>query len=445
MSKRFSFWSIILLLGLIVPMSTIWAQKDSKKNLENRRLQLLKEIEETRKELDRVREKKKSSINELVILKGQINTRESLIGNYQLEIEALSVRIKDMTAIVESMQADFDRMREEYARLLRVSYKNTANYNGLLFILSASDFNQALQRLKYLQQYNRFRKRQLQLLESTRVSLQRRMLELQGIKVEKDSLKQEEEAMKQVLVQESDKKNQLVTELQRNEKQLNKDLRDKEAASRRLNRAIDDLIRREIAEAENRRRRERDRQLAEIRARNKANNKGKNKPEPEPEPEKTISKPANTAEELGLTPEAVALGGSFSGNRGKLPWPVARGFISENFGTHNHPVLKGIVMRNDGINISTRPGESVRAIYKGKVTGIVTIPGMQRVVLIRHGEYLTVYAHLDNVQVRLDQMVDGLQTIGTVYSDTDNDKTEVHLQIRKGRQMLNPADWISRK
>lgn len=445
MSKRLSYWLIFLMLGITTPIATIWAQKDSKKHLENKRIQLLKEIEETRKELDRVREKKKTSLNELVMLKSQINTRESLIGNYQLEIEALSVRIQDMTAIVASMQADYNRMREEYARLLRVSYKNTANYNGLLFILSAQDFNQALQRFKYLQQYNRFRKRQLQLLESTRASLNRRMMDLQGIKVEKDSLKQEEEAMKQVLVQESDKKNELVSALQQNEKQLNKDLRDKEAASRRLNRAIDDLIRREIAEAENRRKRERDRQLAEIRARNKANNKGKEKPIPEPEPEKPSAKPSNTAEELGLTPEAVAIGGSFSSNRGKLPWPVARGFISENFGTHNHPVLRGIVMRNDGINISTRPGEPVRALFKGKVTGIVTIPGMQRVVLIRHGEYLTVYAHLDNVQVRLDQMVDGLQTIGNVYTDTDNDKTEVHLQIRKGRQMLNPADWISRK
>lgn len=444
MSKRFSLWLILFILACAVPMVSVWAQKDSKKALENRRIQLLKEIEETRKELDRVREKKQSSINELVMLKGQINTRESLIGNYQLEIEALSTRIKDMTAIVSSMQADYDRMREEYARLLRVSYKNTANYNGLLFILSANDFNQAIQRYKYLQQYNRYRKKQLQLLEHTRVSLQRRMMELQGIKVEKDSLKQEEETMKKVLVQESDKKNQLVSELQQNERQLNRELKEKEAASRRLNRAIDDLIRREIAEAENRRKRERDKQLADIRARNKANNKGKNKPEPEPEPEKPATKPANAAEELGLTPEAVALGGSFSGNRGKLPWPVARGFISENFGTHNHPVLKGIVMRNDGINISTRPGEPVRALYKGKVTGIVTIPGMQRVVLIRHGEYLTVYAHLENVSVRLDQMVEGLQTIGTVYTDTDNDKTEVHLQIRKGRQMLNPADWISR-
>lgn len=443
--KRLSIVLITLMLGLMLPKPLVWGQKESKKSLENRRIQLLKEIEETRKELDLVREKKKASMGELVVLKNQIVTRESLIGNYQLEIEALSTRINDMTAIVQSMQADYQRLKEEYAKLIRVTYKNTANYNGLLFILSANDFNQALQRLKYLQQYNRFRKRQLKLIAITRTSLERRMMELQGIKVEKDSLKQEEETMKKVLVQESDKKNQLVSQLQQNEKQLNKDLKEKEAASRRLNRAIDDLIRREIAEAENRRKKERDRQLAEIRARNKTNIKGKNKPEPELEPEKPISKPANTAEELGLTPEAVALGGSFSGSQGKLPWPVARGFISEGFGTHYHPVLKGIVMRNDGINISTRPGEPVRALFKGKVTGIVTIPGMQRVVLIRHGEYLTVYAHLAEVNVRLDQMVDGLQSIGTVYTDTDQDKSEVHLQIRRGRQMLNPADWISKK
>ena len=123
MSKRLSYWLIFLMLGITTPIATIWAQKDSKKHLENKRIQLLKEIEETRKELDRVREKKKTSLNELVMLKSQINTRESLIGNYQLEIEALSVRIQDMTAIVASMQADYNRMREEYARLLRVSYK----------------------------------------------------------------------------------------------------------------------------------------------------------------------------------------------------------------------------------------------------------------------------------------------------------------------------------
>ncbi len=444
MRFRFSILLALVLIGLCWSAGTVIAQKESKKNLENRRIQLLKEIEETRKELDRVKEKKKASLGELIVLKNQIGTREALIGNYQLEIEALSVRISDMTTIVQSMQADFERLKADYARLLRVSYKNATNYNGLLFILSANDFNQAVRRLKYLQQYNRFRKRQLMLLERTRAGLENRMRELQGIKVEKDSLKQEEETMKSVLVQESDKKNQLVSQLQQNEKQLSRDLKDKEAASRRLNRAIDDLIRREIAEAENRRKRDRDKQLAEIRARNKAN-KGKNKPEPEPEPEKLTAKPTTAAEELGLTPEAVALGGSFSGNQGRLPWPVKSGFISEGFGTHNHPVLKGIIMRNDGVNISTRPGEEVRAIFKGKVTGIVTIPGMQRVVLIRHGEYLTVYAHLADVKVTLDQMVDGLQPIGTVFTDTDNDKTEVHLQIRRGRQMLNPTTWISRR
>jgi septal ring factor EnvC (AmiA/AmiB activator) len=413
------FWLLVAALFL-----TCSAGAQTKKQLEEQRNKLLEQIIFTKKQIEDVQKKKSTSLNQLVTLKKQIQVRERLIENYGNEVSLAQQQIDQMGAVIEALERDLQKLKAEYGRMLQVAYRNRSGYNSLLLILSARDFNQAYLRLRYLQQYNDFRQTQVRLINKTQEALNKRKAELERKKAEKEGLLREEETQKTLLTYESDKTNQLVKDLAQNERQLRKELQDKEAARQRLNKAIEDLIRREIEEA---RRKEAERQRAA----------GK-KPAPT-----STAKPKN--EEFELTPEAKALGNDFAANQGKLPWPVSKGFVSATFGEHPHPVLKNVKERNDGVNIRTPQGTAVSAIFRGEVTAVVNIPGMQRAVIIRHGQYLTVYAHLGSVTVSKGDKVTTGQQIGTVYFDEDENKAEVHLQVWKGTTKVDPQQWIARK
>lgn len=409
--------TLVVLLLLVTT-----SQAQTKKQLEEQRNKLMEQISFTKKQIEAVQKKKSTSINQLVTLKKQIQVRERLIENYGNEVSLTEQQIDNLSMVIESLERDLAKLKEEYARMLQVAYRNRSNYNSLLLILSASDFNQAYLRLRYLQQYNDFRQTQVRLINQTQVSLNKRKVQLEEKKVEKEGLLREEENQKTLLSYESDKTNQLVSTLSQNEKQLRKDLQEKESSRQRLNKAIEDIIKREI-EAARKQEEERLRALGQ-------------KPT-------TTTRPKN--EEFQLTPEAKALGNDFAANQGKLPWPVEKGFISATFGEHPHPVLKNVKERNDGVNIRTAQGSAVKAVFRGEVTAVVNIPGMQRAVIIRHGQYLTVYAHLASVNVTKGDKVTTGQQIGTVYFDDDENKAEVHLQVWKGTTKVDPQGWIARK
>lgn len=411
---------LIRLLLFLLLATPAFAQ--TKKQLEEQRNKLVEQISFTKKQIEEVQKKKSTSLNQLVTLKKQIQIRERLIENYGNEVSLTQQQIDNLSMLIEALEKDLAKLKAEYARMLQVAYRNRSNYNSLLLILSASDFNQAYLRLRYLQQYNDFRQTQVRLINQTQAALNKRKVQLEEKKREKESLLQEEENQKTLLGYESDKTNQLVQSLAQNEKQLRKDLQAKEVARQRLNKAIEDMIRREIEEA---RRKEAERLKA----------LGK-KPE-------TGTRPKQ--EEFELTPEAKALGNDFAANQGKLPWPVEKGFISGTFGEHPHPVLRNVKERNDGINIRTAKESAVKAIFRGEVTAVVNIPGMQRAVIVRHGQYLTVYAHLATVNVNKGDKVTTGQVLGTVYFDEDENKAEVHLQLWKGTTKVDPQQWIARK
>lgn len=158
-----------------------------------------------------------------------------------------------------------------------------------------------------------------------------------------------------------------------------------------------------------------------------------------------VSVPKTTREEFELTPEAKALGADFEANKGKLPWPISKGFVSESFGEHPHPVLKNVKVRNDGINLRTAQGAEVKAVFRGEVTAVVSIPGMQKAVIVRHGQYLTVYAHLEDVRVNKGSKVETGQIIGTVHFDEAENKAEMQLQVWRGTTKIDPQPWLARR
>ena len=400
-----------------------------KKQLENKRVELLNEIDFTRKQLNDVRKQTHVNLTKLNLLKEQVRNRERMILNINEELNVLSFEISSNEKVITALSNELGKYKAEYAQMIQEAYKNQNHTNPLLFVVTSTSFNQAWNRLKYLQDYKQYREKQGLLISKTQESLAIKVNQLQTRKNEKEVLKGEEQSQKNLLVVETDKKNKTIIELKRDEKKLLADLRAKNAASERLNKAIEDVIRKEIAEA---------RALA-LKNRKKENTSTKPAPESPNNPIRKIES------DLELTPESRLLSSNFETNKGKLPWPVSRGFIVQGFGEHNHAVLKNVKVKNNGVDIKTSESETIKTIFKGEITGIVTIPGMQKVVIIRHGNYLTVYAHLNEVFVKMGQNVDAKQAIGSIYTDTENNQTEVHLEVWKGTQKLDPQGWLMQR
>lgn len=402
--------SIIALFLLLLHGST-FAQ--TKKELELQRSQLLTEIKETKEALEQIRNKKKASLFQLELLKKQVNAREQLLRSINREIQLLNDNIDASTHAINGLKADLGKLQAEYRKMLRTGYRNRNSYTDFIFVLSAQDFYQAIRRFQYLQAYSKRRQQQVTYIKNAQVALNLRVELLKETLANKQKLGAEEANQKMQLENEQKNKQVLVSTLQQNEQQLKKDLRAKEDARNRLNRAIEDLIRKEIA------------------------NSNKEK--------KLIPGKNQAPLELQLTPEAKALGSSFATNKGKLPWPVARGYISETFGEHAHPVLRGIKTTNNGINIRTGTEEPVRTIFAGEVTSAFSVPGMQQVVIVRHGQYLTVYAKLVDVLVKKGQKLNALDPIGTAFTNPDDQKAEIHLEIWNGTTKLDPLPWLLAK
>lgn len=396
----------ILVLVIVVLQQGLFAQ--SKKELENKKKQLQKEIKQTESLLEETKKSKKLSLNQLVTLNKKISVREQLIQTIQAEIRIAEKQIKENKEVITSLENDLQKLKEEYARMIYYAYKNQDAYSRIMFIFSAQDFSQAYRRLKYMQQYSYYRQKQAEMIEKTQELLNKKNAELEEKKRQKQQLLGIEEQEKQVLAKEKSEQEKTLTQLQEQEKELLKKIREKEQEQKQLQLAIQRIIEEEIRKS-----------------REKAKTDG--------------TKPAEKG--LTLTPEAQKLSNTFEANKGKLPWPVAEGIITGKHGEQPHPVLKGITIKNNGVDISTKKDAPVRAVFEGEVTGLATVPGFGKVVMIRHGEYLSVYSNLRDVLVKKGDKIKTKQNIGVVETD-DNGKTEVHFEIWKGSTLMNPETWL---
>ena len=394
----------------------------SRAGMEKERQELVRRIDQTRQQLEEVRRKRKSGLQQLQLLKNQIQNREKIIRNYNAEIVRQEVQITEVENVVQSLQVDLKQLRERYAQLLRQYQRQIMAPSMPLLILSASDVNQALRRTWHLRQYNQFRREQAAAIVELQQELNQKGEVLQAEKERKEELKAKEEENKNALKQESQEQDKVVKALQKDEKKLRQELRNQEIARNRLQKNIEDLIRKEIEAA---------RQAAA-----KTEDKGKANQGPTQQPQRNQAL-------LELTPEAKALGKAFEENRGRLPWPLQKAMVSETFGFHPHPHLKNISIRNDGITLKAEAGAPVRACFRGEVTAVVNIPGMQKTVIIRHGQYLTVYAHLDQTQVSKGQKIQTGQTIGRLHVRQEDGQSYLQFQLWKGTAKVNPLPWLA--
>ncbi|MCX7862210.1 MAG: peptidoglycan DD-metalloendopeptidase family protein [Bacteroidales bacterium] len=425
MNSSVRFISLLILLMIFF---SIKAQ--DRKELEAKRRQTLKEIEYTNSLLKKTRQEKKNSMNQLLILNKKIKAREELIQNIQQEIAILDKRMQQLYAKLDTLESDLKKLKDAYARMLIFAYKTRSAYDKIIFVLSADDFNKSYRRLKYLQYYGEYRQKQIKRIISTKEEIKSVLEQLREKKLQKEQLRNESEQEKKILSQDKEEQTKVLGSLKKQESELLKKLAEQKKADRQLQETIKQLIAEELRKA-------REEAARKAKEENKAKANITNKPA-------TTAKEESKKPEPLLTPEEQLVNDKFESNRGLLPWPTERGVILSTYGEHEHPVLKGIKVRNDGVQIGTLPSARVRSIFDGEVTKVLSIPGKNKVVIIRHGNYFTVYANLSEVSVVSGQKVKTKQTIGTAGTDPDEDKTFVELQIWNGNIKLNPELWISR-
>ena len=431
-NKMFSFQKKYFVLNsLIIILFAFNAIGQNKKDLEKKKAQLQKEINATNQLLNETKKNKKLSLNQLVTLNQKIEIREELITTIAYVVNEINSSINLTNTSINNLKKEIEKLKAEYEKMIYYAYKNQSAYTKLMFIFSAKDFNQAYNRMKYFEQYSEYRKKQALIIQKTQNNLAEKVKELEAKKSELNALLGEKEEEKKTLTIEKSEKEDVLIQLQEKEGQLKADLKKKQEDANKLQKEIKRIIEEEIKRA---------REEAVLAAKNA---KAKNPPNPKNNTTKENPKEVKNENVLTLTPEAQKLSDNFELNKGKLPWPVAEGVIIEYFGEHDHPVLKGIKVKNDGIDISTKVGSAVRAVFDGEVTGVISIPGAGKAIIVRHGEYLSVYSNLSETNVKKGDKIKTKQNIGTALTDEDN-KTSMELQIWKGSILLNPIGWIYR-
>ena len=431
-NKMFSFQKKYFVLNsLIIILFAFNAIGQNKKDLEKKKAQLQKEINATNQLLNETKKNKKLSLNQLVTLNQKIEIREELITTIAYEVNEINSSINKTNTSINNLKKEIEKLKAEYEKMIYYAYKNQSAYTKLMFIFSAKDFNQAYNRMKYFEQYSEYRKKQALIIQKTQNNLAEKVKELEAKRSELKALLGEKEEEKKTLTIEKSEKEDVLIQLQEKEGQLKADLKKKQEDANKLQKEIKRIIEEEIKRA---------REEAVLAAKNA---KAKNPPNPKNNTTKENPKEVKNENVLTLTPEAQKLSDNFELNKGKLPWPVAEGVIIEYFGEHEHPVLKGIKVKNDGIDISTKVGSAVRAVFDGEVTGVISIPGTGKAIIVRHGEYLSVYSNLSETNVKKGDKIKTKQNIGTALTDEDN-KTSMELQIWKGSILLNPIGWIYR-
>ena len=392
--------------------------QNTKENLQKTKKQLEQEIKYTNMLLEQTQQSKQASMSKLMLLTKQIEKREALLKSINEEIDDIDEEIVTQTSEVKKMSTELARMKEEYARMIYFAYKNMSIYNRMMFVFSAEDFNQAFNRLKYYQQYSSYRRTQAEIIKRSQAELTRKVNDLEITKNEKTHIAVSKEKEKTRLLTEKESKDKTVKELSQKEKQLTAKLKEKQQAAQKLQNEIEKLIAKEI-------------KASEDRARKTA--KTEKKPVPE-----------TSGTEMMLTPVEKQLSTNFALNKGKLPWPSEKGLIINSFGEHNHPVLKYVKVKNNGVDIATEQGASVRSVFSGKISRVMSFPNLNKVVIIRHGEYLTVYSNLDEVSVQDGQEIKTKQIIGKVHTNQEDHKSEYHFEIWLGKEIQDPELWLAR-
>lgn len=428
-------------LCAILAFSGIVLNAQSRQQLETKRKKVQQDIEFTKQILNKTTKEKTATLHKLGAINNIIQKREVVIGQLKSELTVTDSAIVQKQAGLLGLQAQYNIEQQKLRKAIRQAYKTRKSTNKLAFIFASASFKQAVKRMKYLKKLSDYRRFLIAEIQEKAATVDLNLKELKVVQNEKAGLLKGSEEEKSKLVSDVQQKKNMVAVLAGQETQLRKKLKDNERAIQQLNSSISGMIAGEIAAA---RRAAEKRNPPKVAASNPKPSTTKSGSTPGPRGTVAASKPApaaSTSSAALLTPAAQALSASFAGNIGRLPWPVERGYISQSFGLHSHPDLPGITLINNGVDISTGEGNSAKAVFKGTVSAIISIPGQEKAVLVNHGEYYTVYSRLSSVSVTKGQEISAGQVLGTVWTD-DEGKTILQFQVWKGQVKQNPASWL---
>lgn len=373
----------------------------SRDQLEKQKKEALKHIREAEKILNQTQQKRAASLGQLVAINKQIESLQTLISSISKEISIINEDITENEIVINALENDLESLKEEYSAMIYSAYKSKNSFDKLSFIFAADDFFQFIMRVKYLEQYADAREKQVALINIVRNQLISNKTDLENSIAEKQTLLADQIEEKDKLQGLKNQQSNLIAELKQRESELIRDIERNKKDIEKLNTLIANLVKEEME--------------------------------------------AEKGAERVLSTDLKKLSASFEENRNKLPWPVASGFISSKFGTNPHPLLKRVQVPNNGVNIQTSENEKVRAVFKGQVKRVAIIPGdFKHVVIIQHGEYFTVYASLREVYVSVGQEVETNEVIGEVNTRAGGD-SEVHFEVWKNTEKLNPEIWLAEK
>ncbi len=389
---------ITFLIFILICFDVIIAQ--SRTELEERRKKTIEEINYVDKLLTVTAKEKSENIKSLSIINRKLNLRENVISGIKDEIQLLNYRVELNSLAVNIMEEDLLILKNEYSKAVYNAFKTDKGYPELVYILSARDFNQGYKRVKYLQQITKFRRREAEIILELKEQINESKIRLQADLNKLSDLKTKEEMQKDLLQKEKKGKQNLVKVLNKKERELKQELEEKKKIAKKIELEINRLIEEERKKAASRK----------------------------------------------LSEGQKVLGDNFNENRGKLPWPVDQGIITSHFGVQKHPEFKYLTEDNIGIEITSSGTTAVKAVFKGEVAKVFSIPGANMTVIIRHGNYLSVYANLVNVKVKTGDNINIRQVIGDVYNDSAENNISVlkFMIFENEKKYLDPEIWITK-
>ena len=380
-------------------------KNNEQKRLEAQRLKLKKEIKQINNLLFSNTKIRKIALNEVENIETRLNVRLELIKVTNQQANLLTRRININQRNIENQRKELDELKKEYAKMIQKSYASKSLQNRLMFLFSSENFLQAYRRIQYLKQYARYRRKQgLQISEKTKL-----LQNLNQVLIEENEMKtkliSDNREIRKKLIQEQKQQQELINTLRLKQNTLRTQIEKKQKQRQRIDKEINRLILEAIAES-NRISGEKSREIFQ------------------------------------LTPEAKLIAENFQENKGRLPWPLEKGVVTQGFGRQRHPVVKTTIIQSNGVTISTEPFAKVRAVFEGEVMSVIIIKGSNPSVLIRHGSYITLYTNLSKLYVKKGEKVSSKQVIGEVFTNQQTGRTQLQFGIFNNIKALNPKDWV---
>ncbi len=399
----------------------IWSQLSKQEELEERKAKIQLEIQERQELLNSMKNKEKTVVSQLLIQIEKINLKEKLIKTTEKQTKLLNDDIYNNQLKINQLNKELDALKSDYSEMIRKSYKSRSEQSRVMFLLSSENFLQAYKRIQYMKQYNNYRKMQADEMLSKTTKLKVATVQIQGQKKEKEALIVENEKEKKGLEKEKVEQQKIAKQIQKDKKNIVAEIKKKQQKSKKIDGQIQKLIRDAIAEA--------NRKTAKAASSSTTTKADK----------KAIENSVN----IVLTPEGKLISDNFKANKGRLPWPVEKGAITLGYGDQPHPVIRTIKVHSSGIEITTESGANARAIFDGEVTQVQFVSPQKIAVLIKHGDFFTIYQNLSSATVKVGDRVSTREIIGKIRTDGDG-KTMLKFMISQNTSYINPTPWLSR-